>query len=367
MSLAPLAPIGITSTDFQFRLRDEMQTPICGRNMSLSETIEPRISIHRQEEEWQSKAPENERGFSWKVKYGFIGISVYSNSQDFYAIDDVGDGINQQGLSGAILTLNETKYQTVPKGSHHYALTQMDLLPYILSTCSNVKEVEEALRGKYVWGAPIPGTESPPALHYSFHDKEGNNLVLEYIDGFPYFTLNPQVTVVTSDPPLPQQIENFLQYEKQSREQPFDPIQLPRDCDSKSRYITTAKLIELAQKCTPNECLNEGIELAQSILGKVQVIKGEQMTPIGAHYRLESTLWSVIKVLGEKIALCYYSKSDPAMKRIELEEIDFTPSKEPSIKVPIGTGKIQYINSTNLFKVAEKEKTYHSHPFTGYE
>lgn len=365
MNVTISSPFSLACTDFQFRLDNEEKTPICGRNMDFPEAMNSRISIHRQKEQWVSRGPDKETGFSWEVQYGFIGFSAFSTSMFPYLIDDVVDGLNERGLSGAVLTLNATKYQTVPPDQHHYALTQMDVLPYILSACSTVKDVKEALQGKYVWAAPFPGLATPPLLHYSFHDKEGNSLVLEYIDGYPVFTDN-RIGVLTNDPTLPQQIENLQNYAYLSAEQLPETIingyvipskgsgsgtiGLPGSTDPQSRFVTSAKLLELTQKYAPLKSYEEGIMRAQSILGRVHVIDGEQIRTVGNLKYFESTLWSVIKVLGEQLMLCYFSKSDPSMRRIDLKEIDFSESDKPIIKVPISTGKICFINESEKFK-----------------
>lgn len=351
-------------TDFQFTLKDK--TPICGRNMDFP-NIEPmrsRISVHTIGEKWISKASEETNGISWEVKIGFIGISAFSDSDDPNSVDDVVDGLNQNGLSGAVLTLNNTQYQAVPSGGVDRAITQMDLLAYLLSTCSTVQEVQAAVQDLYVWGAPFAPFPVPPGFHYSFHDKNGYNLVLEYINGAPECTLNP-IGVLTNDPIFPLQQAELAKYTYLSATpQPdtvFDgviipspglgsgTIGLPGSTDATSRYVTTAKLIELTQQNAPIENVYEGSMRAQSLLGRVHVIKGEKMAIVGPNSYFDRTIWSVIKVLGEQLQLFYFSESDPSLREILMKNIDFTSANTRKAKVPVVKRWPTFISETANF------------------
>lgn len=355
--------LGIACSDIQFKLQDG--TPICGRNMDFPniEKMQSRLSIHRIGEEWKSTAPDGSVGFSWKSSIGFLGISAFNSSTDPNSVDDVVDGLNAQGLSGGVLTLQASAYQEVPTGQNSQAITQMDLLPYLLGTCVTVAEVEAAIKNLFVWAIAMPPLPTPPQLHYSFHDRNGDNLVVEFLGGIPQFYPNP-IGVLTNDPPFVAQQENLAKYAALSPS-PLPSttlngviipspgagsgtIGLPGSTDPQSRYVTLAKLIQFTQENAILKDVWKGVIHAEALLGRVHVIEGEQLIPLANNIYLEATLWSVIKVLGKKLQLVYFSKLDPSMRLVSLSEIDFSPSNGPKIKIPVAS------NYPSLIDVTEK-------------
>lgn len=324
--------LGIACSDFQFKIADG--TPICGRNMDFPNIapMKSRFSIHPIDEQWTSRAPDGSPGFCWSVAIGFVGISAFSTSTDPETVDDVVDGLNTEGLSGGVLTLKASQYQDVPPGCNNQAITQMDLLPYILGTCRTVSDVESAVRKLFVWPMAMAQLPTPPALHYVFHDREGNNLVVEFLGGVPQFYLN-QSNVATNDPSLLEQLENLQNYTHLT---PMlgGEVGLPGATDPQSRFVTLAKLIEFTQTNAIPANINDGIMRAQSLLGRVHVIEGEQIVSLGTNNYLESTLWSVIKVLGQELQMIFYSKADPTFRGEYLSSFNFSPDVRYP-KVPI--------------------------------
>lgn len=74
---------------------------------------------------------------------------------------------------------------------------------------------------------------------------------------------------------------------------------------------------------------------AHSLLGRVHVIKGEKIAIDGTHQYFDRTIWSVIKVLGERLQLIYFSQSDPNLKSIMMGQIDFSTTETSRPKVPV--------------------------------
>lgn len=362
--LSSIQALPFGCTDFQFALKDH--TPICGRNMDFPniEPMKSRLSVHTIGEKWTSKAPGQADGISWEVQIGFIGISAFSDSDDPDFVDDVVDGINQNGLSGAVLTLNNTQYQNVPASGNARAITQMDLLSFLLGTCSTVQDVQAAIQNLYVWGAPFAPFPTPPGFHYAFHDKAGNNLVVEYPNGAPQCYPNP-IGVLTNDPPFPLQLAELAKYTYLSAQpQPNTVINgvtipspglgsgtigLPGSTDASSRFVTIAKLIEMVQTNAPIVTVMDGITKAQSLLGRVHVIEGEKMAIVGENTYFDRTLWSVIKVLGEQLRLIYFSENDCSLHEILLKGVDFTSANTRHAKVPVGRRFPTFISDTDLF------------------
>lgn len=355
--------IGIACSDIQFRLNDAAQTAICGRNMDFPIPMHSKIIKHLIGEEMVSQAPDGNPGFSWKSKYGYLGISAFGNVKDNNSKIAV-DGLNTQGLSGGVLTLIKTQYQTVPEGHHHYAISQMDLLDYILGTCTTVKEVKEAISDKYIWGQSFSPLPSPPLLHYSFHDINGDNLVVEFLEGRAVFYDNPN-GVLTNDPSFTLQLENLAKYNGLS----CDPapsivingleipspgpgsgtIGLPGSSDPQSRFVLLSKIKAFMTENSSLESIPKGISAAVQLLGRVHVIEGEQRVSFNNTPCLESTLWSVIKVLSKNPALYFYTKNNPEIQYINIDQVNFEPEIERPKAIPICT-EITFNNITRKFQ-----------------
>lgn len=324
--------LGIACSDFQFKIADG--TPICGRNMDFPNIapMKSRFSIHPIKEIWTSSAPDGSPGFCWSVAIGFVGISAFNTSTDPTTVDDVVDGLNTEGLSGGVLTLKASQYQDVPPGCNDRAITQMDLLPYILGTCRTVADIEPAVSELFVWPIAMAQLPTPPALHYVFHDREGNNLVVEFLGGIPQFYLN-QSNVTTNDPALLEQLENLKQFAQLTPTLEGE-VGLPGATDPQSRFVTLTKLTQFTQANAIPANINQGIMRAQSLLGRVHVIEGEQIVSLGTNNYLESTLWSVIKILGEELQIILYSKENPNLRGEYLSVFNFnTVYRYPKIRI----------------------------------
>ncbi|KNC85913.1 hypothetical protein SARC_01906 [Sphaeroforma arctica JP610] len=160
---------------------------------------------------------------SWDVKYGYV-------FSDLMKQDVVSDGLNEAGLSAAILVLSH--YSRFP----HYNVTDsrplmggQSLPEYILGTCADVACAREAVDKFHIVAAQHPmmdlmGGDIP--CHFSIMDKEGNHLVIE-----PVFNKtaspdclgpdhdesnskmcvydNNEYKVLTNHPPLEEQIANI--------------------------------------------------------------------------------------------------------------------------------------------------------------
>ena len=93
---------------FQFTTQDG--TVVVGRGMDYPQG--PNVNMNTQilavnrQEECNTTAPDEQPGLSWVSKYGFVGTNAFG-------LDCFDDGMNQAGLSLALLSLPETIYRSV--------------------------------------------------------------------------------------------------------------------------------------------------------------------------------------------------------------------------------------------------------------
>lgn len=116
----------------------------------------------------------------WTNKYGYIGRSAFDTP-------NIIDGMNTQGLSIGILYLPGSKYPTYNVSDKRPALSALDLGTFLLSQAKNVKEAYDLITSHQIidWAVEAkPGIYiSSIPIHYIIRDKNGDSLVVEFIDG----------------------------------------------------------------------------------------------------------------------------------------------------------------------------------------
>lgn len=128
------------------------------------------------------------------------------------------DGINDAGLVGGLLFLNEgteTPDEDIPEGFE--TLAAMEGITWFLAQCKDVDEVIElanrtCMQALYVDG--IPGSDLSATLHFTFIDAAGKSVVLE--TGDPEqpgrFVIFDSIGVMTNSPTYDIQMENLKAY-----------------------------------------------------------------------------------------------------------------------------------------------------------
>lgn len=157
--------------------------------------------------------------YAWKTRYDMVGISGGINIfkvEDFR--DKMVDGLNSEGLSGAALwlpTSNYPKPSDTPKNAK--LISALDIVSWVLSSYKTLKELEKDLKkiqeGKPIESGELLGFWDPfdihlthlihknyAPLHFQFHDKEGNSLVMEFRNGKMELTNNTDLGVMTNYP-----------------------------------------------------------------------------------------------------------------------------------------------------------------------
>ncbi len=240
----------------------------------------------------------NGEAFSWTSKYG----SVTVNCSDFA----VTDGMNEKGLSGAILWLMETKFA---QSGQKPVLSYAKWIQYFLDNCEDVEQVINESKNIDIVPYVKEGfnENNPAPLHAIFHDKKGETAILEYKEGNLHI-YEPKVNpVLTNDPFYPEQIQNFEQYKEKTL--------ISEPTDSKDRFINLSLLLD---KINPHSISTKVIDNINKILDHVTIKPKESLK------ESFSTLWSVIRDHGN---LTYYFKlSDSSFFNncIDLKNIDFS-------------------------------------------
>ncbi len=110
-------------------------------------------------------------GKAWTAKHGVVGMIGFGKA------NWIVDGINEAGVSAHMLYMpGSCTYQEF-KGDGS-DLSELDLIAFLLGTCSSLKEVRDAVATINIWGVD-PGMGFAPPIHVLMHDKDGS-LAIEF-------------------------------------------------------------------------------------------------------------------------------------------------------------------------------------------
>ncbi len=245
-----------------------------GRNLDLEYSYKETVTI----------TPRNYNFKFRKVKdinkhYAIIGMAYVADNYPLYY-----DAINEKGLGMAGLNFpGNADYKKEDENKNNIA--PFEFIPYVLSQCSNIKEVKNLLDNINL--ALINFSNELPAspLHWIISDKESSITVESVKDGLKIYD-NP-VGVLTNNPTFDIHMFNLNNYMSLSIEQPANnfsnklnletysrgmgALGLPGDLSSASRFVkaTFTKMNSLSGNSE-----SESISQFFHILGSVYQQRG---------------------------------------------------------------------------------------------
>ncbi len=303
--------IALACSDF---LLNEGGFPTSARTMDFVSDLKSKFVINYRGVEHSSYI-QNAKGktLSWISKYGSVTI----NCLDFA----VADGINEKGLSGAILWLGPTKYAIPGKKP---ALTYAKWIQYFLDNCVDVKQAIKLAKKIDVLAYPLEGfNEGKPApLHLVLHDAKGNTAIFEYKEGKLRIYRPKNNPVLTNGPFYTEQLKNVDNYNDDE-----ESFKAPLVIGSGYRF---ARLSLVLEKLEPVNTQQEALEKTFNIVNLVCMPRLNDDNVKKA----PPTLWRLIR---DHSNLVYYFNPSgvPATKWINLKDIDFsgeTKYKQLSVK-----------------------------------
>ncbi len=297
---------------------------------------------------WTSHAPWLffEDGVSWKNTYGFVGIDLLGGVKAIQALmgRKYSDGMNETGLSAAVLWLDKTEYSEVETAAK--ALSARDLVAYTLGRFDTVEAVREGFSPSRVtvWDETVLGLVHF-TLHLAVHDSKGKSLVIEWVNGAPpkfYDDDTGYEGVLTNDPVYPEQTAYLKKFSALTNEDAIGPkgdfiegsgmLTLPGDYTPSSRFVRPAVLSKYA--LTELSDGDDGkVQQAFHIIRQSQAAVGEndhtdqdvQSIAAGGKFY---TLWTVVRDhTSRKIYFTGTRNQSPRV--IDLALLDFGLGNEP--------------------------------------
>lgn len=265
-------------------------------------------------------------GMSFTSKYGYVGFAV--EQEEFVA-----EGINEAGLSAGLFYFpGYGKYEEYNPAKKSRTVSDLQLVSWVLGSFSNVEEVKAGIGTVHV-----AGLESPTStVHWRFADSDGNQIVLEIIDGQLEFHDNG-LGVLTNSPDFDWQITNLNNYVNlfpgsASAENfggivlaPFGAgsgfLGLPGDVTPPSRFVRAAFYQTSAPR--PENAIG-------AVLVSFQILNNFDI-PIGIEFLRNqtpppmpsATQWTSVTDISNRI-IYYRTMFNSSIRCIELDSINFS-------------------------------------------
>ena len=304
-------------------------TACVGRTMEFPNEIPWQLAVAASDLKGECTLVPN--GKKWTAKYGVIGMSAFDNPQWF------ADGMNTAGLSGHLLYMPDHATYYPPKGDGS-DIGILDLIAFVLGTCSTVEEAKAAALTVNVVDVNPKQIPVPLPIHLILHDKDSCAVVEFHPDG-PKASDNP-VQVATNSPYIDWHLTNVCNYLSLSPDNPspvtiggvqFAPFAqgqgyrgIPGDGTSPSRFIRVLTEVRFA----PQPAAQQDAELQSiRVLHGFDIATGSVMEPaVGGGLTQELTMWSTVCNLTGNRYL-YNTYDDPQWFVIDLAKTDFTKSR----------------------------------------
>ena len=206
-----------------------------------------------------------------EARFAIIGTAFLKEGYPLFY-----DGMNEKGLCAAGLNFPESAvYLSEREGFLNVA--SFDLIPWILSTCSNLAEAKEKLRRTNVLNTNFSENLPATPLHWIFADKTGSIVAEPRKTGLEIYE-NP-VDVLTNEPPFPKHLENLGKIEGAF---------FKNNLSSEERF---AKAVFLKENCIfEKDYVNRFFKILES-LGKTELKENRKKTVYSSCMDIENGIY----------------------------------------------------------------------------
>ncbi|MGU3577065.1 linear amide C-N hydrolase [Brucellaceae bacterium C25G] len=273
----------------------------------------------------------------WTSKYGSVIASAYDIATT--------DGMNEEGLVANVLWLVESEYPEID--SSKPGLTIAAWAQYVLDNFATVDEAVKALEKEpfTIVTDNVPGEERLATLHLSISDANGDNAIIEYIDGKQVIHHSPTYNVMTNSPTYEKQLalDSYWQ-------QIGGTTWLPGTNRAADRFARASFYVNAIPK---TENPDTSVASVFSVIRNVSVPYGIS-TP--EEPNISSTRWRTVSDQKRKLYF-FESAMTPNVFWVDVKTLDF--SKE--------TGKVQKLDlgadQKNIFSGMVNDSFKASEPF----
>ena len=267
-------------------------------------------------------------GKSWTATHGVVGMCAFGKPNWLL------DGMNDAGVSAHLLYMPGGYCVYQPFAGKGDDLSEVDLIAYLLGTCTSIAQVKAAMQGINVWGVD-PGMGFVPPIHCLVHAADGS-IAIEFHPAGWTIVDNP-TGVGTNAPYLDWHLTNLDNYVGMSNENPgavdlasadftalgqgTGLIGLPGDMTPPGRFVRAAAMVHLADQPADSATAERYVMHIMNAFDMVPGIVKESFGAAGVVN--EVTVWDTIANLtGKRYA--YRTVSNPNWYVVDLATTDFT-------------------------------------------
>lgn len=306
-----------------------------GSDLNSQYVIVPRGYGH------QSYTPEGIDGMKFFARYGYVGLAV--EQKEFVA-----EGLNEAGLSAGLFYFpGYGQYEAFDTSQKSSSLADLQLVSYVLATCKDVEEVQEAVRNVHV----VAIDPRASTVHWRFADRTGRQVVLEIVNGKSCFYENT-LGVLTNSPGFEWQLTNLNNYvnlypgsaqaqrlggrELKSFGAGSGFLGLPGDITPPSRFVRAAFYQSTAPvQSTAFQAVLQGFQILNNFDIPVGVEFAEGKIPADIP---SATQWTSVTDITHGI-IYFRTMYNSAIRSIDLNKINFSQAAYKA--VPLDTAKQQ--------------------------
>ncbi len=310
-----------------------------------------RVVIVPRGQQFTGHTPDKKSGRAWKGRYGFIGLDAPALGEGI-----VLDGMNEKGLAvNGFYLPGFTKYQAYDAARASMSIGPGDVIPYLLSTSSTVKEAKAALAKVRVTSVVSPALGIAPPGHWMVTEPSGKAMVVEYVKG-ELVTYDAPLGVITNAPNYDWHITNLRNYlnlspvalpAKKIEEMDFKPlgggsgmIGLPGDFTPPSRFVRAVAFTQTARPtATGEETMYEAFRILDSFNLPLGSAEGDGDAKL--KNMRSSTIWTTAYDT-KNLIFQYHTQHNRRVRQVDLKKIDFSNLKELTL-LPLDKKKEQDI------------------------
>ncbi len=312
---------------------------IIGRTMEFAEDYIAHILIFvPRNYKYTGHTPSGRLGMAWQSKYAYVG---FSPSTTMPLVDD---GLNETGLyCGGFFHIGYAGYENITAKDYPPTISCLDVASWILSNFSSVAQVRRELPKIRVCAVKDPDMGYVPPLQYFVADKNGDAIIIEYLNGKLVISDN-KANVITNSPTYgwhTENLRNFIALKPENSlpvtingnefadfSQGSGAIGLPGDFSSPSRFVRAAFLANTAYG---GDNIDEGIGAIFHIMNHFDIPKGSVRGMMGSKAMNDTTQWTSASDLTNS-RYFYHTYNDRRVHMIDLKKLDLNSKDVKSIK-----------------------------------
>ncbi|MEP9350306.1 linear amide C-N hydrolase [Xanthobacter sp. KR7-225] len=217
---------------------------------------------------------------TWTSKYASAAMTALDAATS--------DGINEAGLSAHLLYLHGAEHEPVDQRP---GVSNLLWPQFVLDNFGTVAEALDGLKKVRIVSVEAHGREWP--LHLAIEDASGDSAVLEFVGGKLVVHHGKDVTVMTNEPPLDEQLVNLKRYKLFG-----GTLAMPGDIDPMSRFVRAASYLKTLPKPSGT---NEALGHLAGVVRTVAVPFGAVDTSGGESADAWPTRWATLSDHTNKV------------------------------------------------------------------